>query len=119
MWNHYFSLPCVRGGVRRGMSLTERLLCTRSTDFYNPPASRSLGTLPYTGRAEKKHFSPLTQGGQEGKRFLALKRAPEMWNKNKESTCGFPRRCFPAIGLSINQTVVSKFYLTSIQEDRS
>ena len=64
MRNHYYSLPCARGGVRRGMSLTEGLFCVRNTDFYNPPASHSLGTLPYTGRAEKKHFSPLTQGGQ-------------------------------------------------------
>ena len=41
-------------------------------NFYNPPASHSLGTLPYTGRArEKRLLTPYT-GGQGGKRFLAI-----------------------------------------------
>ena len=37
-------LPCVRGGGRRGTSLTEGLLHTRKSDLCIPSASRSFGT---------------------------------------------------------------------------
>ena len=38
------SLPCVRGGGRRGTSLTEGLLHTRESDVDTPSASHSFGT---------------------------------------------------------------------------
>ena len=43
------SLPCVRGGGRRGTSLTEGLLHTRKSDFDTPSASRSFGTSLHEG----------------------------------------------------------------------
>ena len=51
-----FSLPCVRGGGRRGTSLTKGLLNMRNSHFTTLPPRfvrilTPLGTLPYTGRA--------------------------------------------------------------------
>ena len=53
-----FFLPCVRGGGRRGTSLTEGLLCTRESDPYTPSASPSFGTsLSEGGKRVGRSFS--------------------------------------------------------------
>ncbi len=52
------NLPCVRGGGRRGTSLTEGLLCTRESDPYTPSASPSFGTsLSEGGKRVGRSFS--------------------------------------------------------------
>ena len=58
-WEPYpMSLPCVRGGGRRGTSLTEGLLCTRESDPYTPSASPSFGTsLSEGGKRVGRSFS--------------------------------------------------------------
>ena len=55
------SLPCARGGGRRGTSLTEGLFYSRSSDLYNPPASlRSAPSLTQGGLGKEHLLTPYT-----------------------------------------------------------
>ena len=58
------SLPCARGGGRRGTSLTEGLLHTRESDIDTPSASHSFGTsLTEGGKGARARTR---QGGGRG-----------------------------------------------------
>ena len=61
-WEPYpMSLPCARGGGRRGTSLTEGLFYSRSSDLYNPPASlRSAPSLTQGGLGKEHLLTPYT-----------------------------------------------------------
>ena len=72
------SLPCARGGGRRGTSLTEGLLHTRESDFYTPSASHPFGTSLEEGAKKEKQ------------------------NAKKEKPDEFPHRAFPCYW-TINQ----------------
>ena len=90
------SLPCARGGGRRGTSLSEGLLYTRKSDLDTPSASRSFGTS-------------LVEGGKGMAGgccdFCGI---PEQYKTQKrKGPMSFLIGPFLAIGLSINQTVVS------------
>ena len=119
------SLPCVRGGGRRGTSLTEGLLCTRESDPYTPSASHSFGTsLSEGGKRVGRSFSMRGKGvawfacAAGKKRVLALHEGgspllfpqksqhdfcgiPEQ-NAKKEKPDEFPHRAFPCYW-TINQ----------------
>ncbi len=81
------SLPCARGGGGRGTSLTEGLWHTRKSDLCTPSASHPFGTS-------------LVEGGK-GTGAVAQNYA------KRKGPMSFLIGPFLAIGLSINQTVVS------------